>query len=188
MILSREEIQAAAERRFHEQRMTRCKTDVQRERMLELHAQRKDVYEEVRQGKSVISAFRRYCETFDAEKIDSGLYHFSTMGSGGLNDIAHFGLHGFRGVYPHPAIYIAELLIPEIARWPESRRIDPNDYHSLYVYTDGMTAGEVAHAIIALATEHKERVYADWKQKRDSAALKEAESLAASVGMKLIPA
>jgi hypothetical protein len=175
------------EQRQQEQ-LARATTDVQREKMRELFALNKDVYPESRQGKSVIAAFARYCKTFDSEKIDQGLYHFSIMGAGGLDDIAHYNIHGFRGVYPHPANYIEGLLIPSVERWPEARRIDPNDYHSLDVYTDGMTAGEVAHAIIDIAAEQKARVYADWKQKHDTAALETATRLAADLGMKLVPA
>lgn len=169
--------------------LAHAKTDVQRDRMRELFADGRDAYAESRQGKTVIGEFRRYLETCDPEKIGEGLYHFSTMGAGGLNEIAHFNLHGFRSVYPHPAVYLERLLLPQAERhgWLEDG-VDPNDYHSLYVYTDGLTAGDVCTAVLELAREHHDRVVADYRSARNAAALAEAERLAESVGMRLVPA
>jgi hypothetical protein len=169
--------------------LERATTDAQRARMRELFAAGKDAYAEARQGKSVVAAFRRYCETCDPEKIDAGLYHFSTGGAGGLNEIAHFNLHGFRGVYPHPAIYLHRLLLPQADRhgWLEDG-VDPNDYHALYVYTDGMTAGDVMLAILKIAAEHDERIVQDYSAKQDAERLAAATALAESIGMRLVPA
>lgn len=169
------------------ERLARCTTDAQRAMVEQLHERNVDAWPEKRLGKSVIASFRRYLETCDASKIDNGLYEFSMHGGGGLNSIAHFSIDGFRSVYPHPAMFIEDLLIPQVSRWPESLRIDPLGYHSLHVYTDGLTSGHVAHAIIDLAAGAKERVYADWKRKHDAAALAEAERLADSLGMRLVP-
>ena len=177
--------------RRQQETLDRCTTPAQRERCDQLHAQGKTAYPYARQGKSVIAEFRRYCETFDPEKIGKGLYDWSIMGSGGLDDIAHYDLHGFRATYPHPAYYIEGLLIPEIRRWwpvTDTEVDDPNWFHSQGVYTDGMTKGEVAFRIIEIATEQKERVYADWKAKRDATALGQAQALAESVGMKVVEA
>ena len=179
-------MESPQERRERET-LERCTTQAQRETCQRLHSQGKTAYPESRQGKTVIAEFRRYCETFDPEKIGQGLYRFSTGGAGGLDEIAHYNLHGFRHVFRHPIFYIDELLVPRVARWPEARRVDPNGYHSYYVYTDGMTAGEVAFAIIDLAAEHRDRVLADYTRKRDAAALAEAERLAESVGMQVVP-
>lgn len=171
----------------HAERLERAKTPEQRATMQRLHEEGKTAWPESRQGKSVVAEFRRYVEQRDPEKIGKGLYHWSTMGSGGLNEIAHYDIYGFRSVYPHPALYIERLLIPEIERWgPERLEDDPNAYHSLYVYTDGMTAGEVAAEIIEIAAANRSSVLADWKQKHDAAALAEATRLADSLGLQLV--
>jgi len=182
-------MESPQERRERET-LERCTTEAQRERCQRLHEQGKTAYPYKWQGKTIVAEFRRYCESFDPEKIGPGLYDWSIMGSGGLDDIAHYDLHGFRGTYPHPAHYIEGLLIPEISRWPidDTAKDDPNWFHSQGVYTDGMTKGEVAFRIIEIAAEQKERVYADWKTKRDAKALAQAEQLAASVGMKVVSA
>jgi hypothetical protein len=169
------------------ERLERAKTLRQKETMERLFEEGKDAYPESRQGKTVVEEFRRYVDTRDPEKIGNGLYHFSTMGAGGLNDIAHFNIHGFRSVYPHPAVYIERLLICEIERWsPERLAEDPNAYHSLYVYTDGMTSGEVAARIIEIAYTNRREVLADWKERRYAEDLAEATRLAARIGMRLV--
>jgi hypothetical protein len=160
--------------------LERCTTDAQQATVTRLHAEEKVAYPEKRQGKGVVAAFRRYCETRDPEKIDAGLYHFSTQGAGGLNEIAHFDIHGFRHVYAHPAIYLQELLFPEMERY----RGD----HSFYVYTDGMTAGEVADAILELAHEHHAALLEDARSKIKAKRLAQATELAESLGMKLVQA
>src|SRR3990172_1567769 len=115
------------ERRIREI-LERCTTDAQRATCERLHAEEKTAYPERRQGRSVIAEFRRYCETFDPEKIGQGLYRFSTGGAGGLNEIAHFDIHGFRHVYSHPCRYIEDLLYYEANRGHWDPREDPNGY------------------------------------------------------------
>ena len=169
--------------------LARCRTAAQSAKCLELHDRGKTAWPNPRQGKTVVAEFRRYCEALDSSKIGKGLYDWSIMGSGGLNDIAHYDLHGFRGTYPHPAHYIEGLLIPEVSRWPvdDTETDDPDWFHSQGVYTDGMTKGEVAFRIIEIALEQKERVYLDWKTKNDASKLAEAQRLAESLGMKVVP-
>lgn len=159
----------------------RCTTDAQRATVTRLHEQGVTAYAETRQGRTVVAECRRYFETCDAEKIGAGLYAFSTGGAGGFNEIAHYDLGGFRHVYHHPAVY---LNLVERAR----RGHDPREFHSQYVYTDGMTAGEVAVAIFALAEAHEDAVTADYRLRRDAEALAEAQRLAESLGMKLVEA
>jgi hypothetical protein len=161
--------------------LERCTTDAQRATVTRLHAEEKVAYPEKRQGKGVVAAFRRYCETCDPEKIDAGLYHFSTGGAGGLNEIAHYDIHGFRHVYHHPAIYLERLLAPELDRWPRQ------DF-AYYVYTDGMTAGEVCDEIADLAVTHRGQVLAHYKAAVDADSLAAATRLAESLGMKLVQA
>lgn len=171
------------------ERLSRATTEVQRARMLTLANEGKDVYAENRQGKTVIGEFRRYCETRDPERIGKGLYHFSTMGSGGLNDIAHFNLHGFRAEYPHPVHYIQRLLVPEMqrnARWMDDT--DVNGFHSHYVYKDGMTAAEVSVAIMELADKFGPELKSDYYMRRNTRLLEQATELASSIGMKVVPA
>jgi hypothetical protein len=163
--------------------LERCTTAAQLATCERLHAEDKTAYPEKRQGKTVIAEFRRYCETFDAEKIGEGLYHFSTGGAGGLNEIAHYDIHGFRHVYRHPCRYIEDLLYYEANRGHWDPREDPNGYHSFYVYTDGMTAGEVFAAILVIAGDRREVVRADFLAKANAAALAQASELAARIGM-----
>lgn len=175
------------ERRVRET-LKRCKTDAQRETCERLHAADKMAYPERRQGRTVVAEFRRYCETRDAEKIGEGLYHFSICGAGGLNDIAHFDLRGFRAEYPHPALYLERLLFPELERsWRADPREDPEGYHSYYVYTDGMTAGEVCLAVVRIAEQMREELLRDWQERMNAAKLAAARELAAELGMKVVP-
>jgi len=168
--------------------LERCTTDAQRATCERLHAADKTAYPEKRQARTVIAEFRRYCETFDPEKIGHGLYRFSTGGAGGLNEIAHFDIYGFRHVYWHPCRYIEDLLYFEANRGHWDPREDPNGYHSFYVYTDGMTAGEVFAAILEIADDRREIVRADLLAKASAAALAKATELAESIGMKVVPA
>jgi hypothetical protein len=182
-----------SEERLRE-KLARATTEEQRAKMLVLANRGKDVYPEARQGKGVVAEFRRYCETRDPEKIGKGLYHFSTMGAGGLNDIAHFNLHGFRAEYPHPVHYIQRLLVPEMQRNARYLEDDPrfpgdcNGFHSHYVYTDGMTAAEVSMAIMELAAKYGPELKSDWYMRRNTRVLSEASELAESIGMKVVPA
>src|SRR5207253_7122079 len=165
----------------------KCNTDAQRQESDRLRALNKSAWPEKGQGKSVIAEARRYFETGDPTKIGEGLYHLSIMGSGGFNDIAHYNLHGFRAEYPHPLIYISELVAPEVKRWPMSYRIDPDGYHSFYVYTDGMHSGQVAHQVVKLANEHVERLKADFLDKTYQSKREQLHQLAADLGYALQP-
>lgn len=172
------------ERRIRET-LERCTTDAQRATCERLHAADKTAYPQKRQGKTVVAEFRRYCETRDPEKIGQGLYHFSIMGAGGLNDIAHYDLHGFRHKYPHPAIYLERLLFPEVDRGYDVRE-EPNWCHSQDVYTDGMTNGEVCLAVVRIAEQVRQKLSDDLAEKVSAARLAKAQELAASIGMKVV--
>lgn len=179
-------MESPQERRERET-LERCKTDEQRATCERLHAADKTAYPERRQGKTVVAEFRRYCETRDAAKIGEGLYHFSIMGAGGLNDIAHFNLGGFRREYPHPALYLERLLFPELDRsWHSDPREDPEGFHSYYVYTDGMTSGEVCLAIVRIAENLRAELAQDFNERVNTAKRAQARELAESLGMKLV--
>lgn len=178
-------MESPQERRERET-LERCKTDAQRTTVLRLQALGKTAYPERRQGRTVIAEFRRYCETRDAAKIGEGLYAFSIYGAGGLNDIAHFDLHGFRHEYPHPALYIERLLLPETSRGFYDPREDPDGYHSFYVYTDGMTAGEVCREILAIADERRTALIEDLNGQVTAAKRAQLEALADELGVELV--
>ena len=178
--------ESPVERRKRET-IERCTTPVQRATCERLHAEGKTAYPERRQGKTVVAEFRRYCETRDPEKIGPGLYHFSIMGAGGLDDIAHYDIHGFRHEYPHPAVYIERLLMPETNRWYFDPREEPNGFHSQHVYTDGMTAGEVCRDILAIADAQREQIARSGLAKIQEEKLAKAERLAEDLGMRLVP-
>lgn len=61
-------------------------------------------------------------------------------------------------------------------------------FHSYHVYTDGMTSGEVADAILKIAQGERGRLEADLQAKVDAARLAEAQRLATLLGMRLEPA
>lgn len=163
-------LETPRERREREA-LERCRTEAQRARVRELHAQDICCYPESRQGKGVVAACRRYLETGDAGKIDEGLYRFAIAGAGGLNEIAHYDINGFRHVYADPAKFL-DLIDHEESR-PFSRQ-----EHSSYVYTDGMTSQEVRGTIVALAAEHAGGVRARSENKRRE----EAFALASALG------
>ena len=168
-----------------EERLAAAKPGKQRSRMEELIKDGKDVYADKIQGKSIIDSFRRYCDTRDPDAITNGLYRWSINGAGGLNDIAHYDIHGFRAEYPHPAVYLERLLYPEMNRGYGWR--SPEDYHALHVYTDGLTSGDVRFAIREIADARREallRDIADEVRRRDEAQLKE---LAARLGYTVEP-
>lgn len=180
-------MESPQERRKREA-LERCKTDEQRATCERLHAADKTAYPERRQGNTVVAEFRRYCETRNPEKIGEGLYHFSIMGAGGLNDIAHYDIHGFRRQYPHPALYLERLLFPEIDRsWHSDPREDPEGFHSYFVYTDGMTSGEVCLAIVRIAESLRAELAQDCDARVATAKIEQARELAESLGMKLVP-
>jgi hypothetical protein len=160
-----------------------CTTDAQRAEFDRLVALNKTPWPERRQGRSVIGEARRYFETCDPEKIGAGLYDFSIMGSGGFDDIAHYNLHGFRAEYPHPMLYLSQLIALEVERWPMSYRLDPDGYHSFKVYTDGMHAGQVAHAIVKLANDHAPRIGADFTRRVRERETEELRRLADKLGV-----
>lgn len=173
------------ERRIRET-LERCNTEEQICTVKRLHAVGKTVYPENRRGEGVVAEFRSYLTTRDPEKIRQGLYRFSMGGAGGLNEIAHFNLDGFRSVYHHPTVYLERLLYPCVERMHHDPHKEPDGFHSQYVYTDGLTAGEVLRRILNLADEHREVVTADYADKERAAVLAEAQRLAAVVGMKVV--
>lgn len=146
---------------YQAEQLEKCKTDAQLLEANRLIGLGKAVYVMSRQGKGVVAEFRRYVEKRDPEQIGDGLYHLMIQGAGGFNDIAHFNLHGFRSVYPHPAMMIEQLILPEIRRWPD-RFEDADHGHSFYVYTDGMNAGQVAIAIVKIATDNWDGLIDDY--------------------------
>lgn len=157
-----------------------CKTDAQRERVEAAYNEGKSAWTEPLNGKSLVSSAKRWFETGEPEKFSEGLYHFSMYA---LSEIAHFDRHGFLSVYPHPALWIDGLFLPDM----EKGRIEQIEGHTLHVYKDGMTYGDVAEAISALVDEHRERLVLDFNMKARSSALAEATRLADALGMKLVP-
>lgn len=173
-------MESPQERRERET-LERCTTAAQRRTCERLHSEGKTAYPEKRQGKTVVSEFLRYCQYRDPSKIRQGLYHFSTMGAGGLNEIAHYNLDGFRHVYWHPHLYIDRLFLPEEERhWQVE--------HSSYVYTDGMTAHDVRAEMRDIVVAAREMVRLDYEEVIEQTARLQAETLARSLGMKLVPA
>lgn len=164
-----------------------CSTDVQRAEFDRLIGLDKTPWPMKWKGASVIGEARRFFETGNNEKIGHALYDFSIQGSGGFNDIAHFNLYGFRAEYPHPLIYITELVAPEARRWPMSYRQDPDGYHSFGVYTDGLHKGKVAHEIILLANLHLDRLKADFVKQAQDRKLEQLHALADELGFAMQP-
>ncbi len=124
---------------------TRTLTDVQAARMAELESAGITCYPLARQGRTIVDQFRRFCQTGDPAKIGEGLYHFSVQGAGGLNEIAHCNIHGFRSVYWTPERYV------ELLEYERGRGIT----HSAYVCTDGMTYQEVRADVYAIADNNR---------------------------------
>lgn len=162
-----------------ERELSRCRTPAQRQVFTRLVQEGKQAYVAKRTGKRVVAAFKKYVTTMDPQAIDQGLYDWSIYD--GPGDIAHYNLHGFRSVYPHPALYMELLLFPWLRRNPEWRS------PSVYVYADGMTTLEITDQIEKIANEWKVRVYTNFKERKRRAEIAEAEELAAKHGMKVVP-
>lgn len=174
-----------AARRFQET-LGRASTDAQRRRLMSLFALGKDVYASNCTGASIVAQFRRYVETGDSAKIGRALYVFSHATGGGFSDIAHYDLEGYRRSYSHPALYVECVVLAAWPAWPESYREHPEGYHCATVYRDGMTSGDVVHAIVKIALEQRDRLIADLQAQRDAADLAEAQRLADRLGMRLV--
>lgn len=128
--------------------LARCRSEKQRERVVELHALGITCYPDTHRGRIIVRDFTRYLASGDASLISNGLYHFATQGAGGFNEIAHFDIHGFRAVFADPATFVA-LALSEAARSPV--------LHSTYVYRDGMTGHEVRAEIVEAARNYEAR-------------------------------
>lgn len=126
------------------------------------------------QGKSIVSAFRRYLETGDSAKITKALYDFLMMKCG---FIAHYDIHGFRGVYRDPAALLAVF-----DRSPWDRPVE----HSASVYTDGMFDQEVYRQMVETADERREQVVAASVASREADEVATAEALARKHGFRLV--
>lgn len=121
-----------------------CKTAEQRKEFDRLVGKSITPWPSKFRGARVLQEARLYFHTYDPEKIGQALYDFSIMGSGGFDDIAHYNLQGFRGYYPHPIVYVAELVLPETSKWKHHR------INSLGVYTDGLNKREVGRQLLEL--------------------------------------
>lgn len=166
---------------YQADQLEKCKTDAQRKEADRLIGLGKTVYVGKGQGKSVVAQFRRYVEKRDPEQIGDALYYLMIQGSGGFNDIAHFNLYGFRDVYPHPTLMLEQLIFPEVKRWPDHFS-DPDSYHSFYVYTDGVHAGQVARQIVDIAAANRRELARDFMAIHQAAEKAELERLAAKLG------
>jgi hypothetical protein len=173
-------IEQARQERF-ERELRSCKTPKQRETFTRIHEEGGSAYVGRRAGKTVVQQFKKYSTTMDPKAIDVALYEWSIHD--GPGDIAHFNLHGFRSVYPHPAIYYELLLLPWLQEQKRSRWYLP----SIYVYTDGMTSHDVRDEIMKLAVQWRARVLETFSQEKKREELSQAEELAAKYGMRLVP-
>lgn len=98
------------------------------------------VYLEKGQGKQVVSAFRRFLESGDAQKITPALYHFLMQRCG---FIAHYDIHGFRGTYADPADLLDRSEEGGPLMFSGGFMDEPMIRGQEHVFTDGMTVAEV---------------------------------------------
>lgn len=134
------------------------------------------VYAEKVTGRGIVSAWRRYLESGDAEKVTPALYQFIQMKCG---YIAHFNLHGFRSVYADPARMLEGEMYPNV--WRAGGRGGPVE-HSASVYTDGWTDQEVYKQMVEIAESLREQVFARSIEATANAELRLARDLAAKHG------
>lgn len=137
-------------------------------------------YHYTRKGAPIVAAFERLLKTGDVEKITPGLYE-ALHQHGGF--IAHFDIYGFRATFRDK---LAELLAGEFYRLDDRARWELRMHHLEDTeYSDGMTAGDVMRAIVAIGARYSDFVFKRECAQRDAGEVAILHALADKHGLKV---